>query len=609
MSKPSLIPNWAYDSSDYYDEPSESKREIGWTVDERPFPTHMNWIHKTTADWLSLLEKKTEFKNICIYGEGLLAWNSGTLFIGNGAGENIIVRVFREGVFQELIIPGDLIGGTDSQYSFSDNQVMVMALPDDLDATYNLQFTGYNGSTGCPQGRICIVNEGSLIEENSEREIILFKREGTSLLCPINGQIFRNATGYIYNLGSHYDRDLAYDWNARHDFSAGVSAYDGSLSFASYSRNSASNTGLFFDGNSIKTTHGGVIGVEINSGAIGLPDGLASSPSLARNADLSAGLFFDDYILGWSNDGTARVKFDTNGDTFTQIQVPNNNSSSAPRLARIGNTTTGYGFSGSTTLALISNEVNVMSVGEDGSVVNINGSEATPCLRLNDNNSGLFVPASNAIGISLAGDELIRFDSSENVQIKGALSGATCDLGFVYGGPSGSSARGFKLNGSVTGDPYLAMQAIESSAVVFEWSTNYVIPGDDGTITLGLDDMRWAEIWCTQSSINSSSDIRFKENVEELDDYECLEKISKLKPISFKRKGKDKTYLGFSAQQTHKVFKDDGLALVHKPNNPRKQEWAMAYGELTAPLAGSIRALNKELVILKKQIEKMEARL
>ncbi len=46
----------------------------------------------------------------------------------------------------------------------------------------------------------------------------------------------------------------------------------------------------------------------------------------------------------------------------------------------------------------------------------------------------------------------------------------------------------------------------------------YVKPGANGTVLLGASNARWKEIWCTQTSINSSSDERLKSEIEAIPD-------------------------------------------------------------------------------------------
>ena len=93
-------------------------------------------------------------------------------------------------------------------------------------------------------------------------------------------------------------------------------------------------------------------------------------------------------------------------------------------------------------------------------------------------------------------------------------------------------------------------------------NTGSVYPSTTNIITLGTSANKWQEIWCTQSSINSSSDIRLKSEIADIPDS-ILDAWSNVKyrQYHFKdavlEKGVDKARLhtGLIAQEVSSIFK------------------------------------------------------
>ena len=118
---------------------------------------------------------------------------------------------------------------------------------------------------------------------------------------------------------------------------------------------------------------------------------------------------------------------------------------------------------------------------------------------------------------------------------------------FCYNGTDGKGFR-IRADGTVTTPAW----AVE--------------PSDNGAILLGRSAARWKEIWCTQSSINSSSDERIKQQVADIPDT-VLDAWGDVDWIQFKyndsceEKGADKARLhnGLIAQRVDAAFKAHGL--------------------------------------------------
>lgn len=96
--------------------------------------------------------------------------------------------------------------------------------------------------------------------------------------------------------------------------------------------------------------------------------------------------------------------------------------------------------------------------------------------------------------------------------------------------------------------------------------TQYIRSSDNGKTLLGISNYRWKEIWCTQSSINSSSDKRIKQEITTipsniLDAWENITWVQYKFNEAVDEKGLDKARLhtGLIAQDLDAAFKNSGL--------------------------------------------------
>ena len=88
---------------------------------------------------------------------------------------------------------------------------------------------------------------------------------------------------------------------------------------------------------------------------------------------------------------------------------------------------------------------------------------------------------------------------------------------------------------------------------------------DNNTILLGVTYARWKEIWCTQSSINSSSDERQKQQIKPIDN-DLLDAWENVNPIEFKwndavaEKGNNaRVHTGYIAQNIQQALTENGV--------------------------------------------------
>lgn len=100
---------------------------------------------------------------------------------------------------------------------------------------------------------------------------------------------------------------------------------------------------------------------------------------------------------------------------------------------------------------------------------------------------------------------------------------------------------------------------------VLAWNGFYIHPLADNVCCLGVNNNRWKEIWCTQSSLNSSSDKRLKQQIDSIDD-KLLDAWENVQPTQYKfndaveTKGKSARYhLGYVSQDVQSVLEKSGV--------------------------------------------------
>ena len=165
-------------------------------------------------------------------------------------------------------------------------------------------------------------------------------------------------------------------------------------------------------------------------------------------------------------------------------------------------------------------------------------------------------------------------------------------------------------------------------------------PAANNAYQLGSSALRWQEIWCVQSSINSTSDEREKTDI--IDSDLGLDFINELRPIRFRWKvgnrvsipnseyndtenGKNKPkeiiidrpgvrpHYAFIAQDIKKIINDKGKDFAGYCYDEENDIYSLRYGEFIAPIVKSIQELTIQLnneknsrIELEKRIEKLE---
>ena len=131
--------------------------------------------------------------------------------------------------------------------------------------------------------------------------------------------------------------------------------------------------------------------------------------------------------------------------------------------------------------------------------------------------------------------------------------------------------------------------------------TGRVTPTVDDTNDLGYTNLRWDDIYATNSSIQTS-DRNEKEDITATD--LGLEFVNKLTPVSFKRKGKTRTHYGLVAQDLETVITDLGKTttqfapLIKNTLEDGTERYGLRYGELISPLIKAIQELSAKVTAL-----------
>ena len=164
---------------------------------------------------------------------------------------------------------------------------------------------------------------------------------------------------------------------------------------------------------------------------------------------------------------------------------------------------------------------------------------------------------------------------------------------------------------------------------------------DNNAIILGTSFARWKEIWCTQSSINSSSDERQKQQIKPIDN-DLLDAWENVNPIQFKwndavaKKGDNaRVHTGYIAQNIQQALTENGVnpndyglflydewgeeqeekdeqGNIVRPYRPSGNAYGLRYTEALIVECAYLRKKNKDLQeqlnALSERLEKLENR-
>lgn len=156
--------------------------------------------------------------------------------------------------------------------------------------------------------------------------------------------------------------------------------------------------------------------------------------------------------------------------------------------------------------------------------------------------------------------------------------------GVVGGFQGGRQVDG---DGNTTGY-FLVVDALGGNTV----TVGNFVPSVDDSFTLGTSALAWERVYST-NPFTVVSDARDKEGVKEIN-Y-GLDTVAKLRPVSYKRKGKKDTNLGLIAQEVKEVIPE----IVQGTDDTR---YSVSYDSLVPVLVNAVKELKAEVDRLKKQI-------
>jgi hypothetical protein len=282
--------------------------------------------------------------------------------------------------------------------------------------------------------------------------------------------------------------------------------------------------------------------------------------------------------------------------------------------------------------------------GTDG-LSDVDGSAATPAIRGTDTNTGIFFPAADTIAFSEGGVEAARFDASGNlgvgttspaqkldvngsVKSTGFYIGATGTSGFVALGTTGSATDGGNFVGRSATSTFNAggvevyaggaeRMRVNSSGSLWvnrTTSANYggqLQVGFDSSVANGVIIKTSSATYAgssvlfenssgglsgvisntaTTTAYGTSSDYRLKDNIAPM--IGALDKVSLLKPVTYKWKHDNSVGQGFIAHELQEIFPD---AVIGEKDAVNKDGSIKAQGIDTSFLVATLTAAIQEL--------------
>lgn len=244
-----------------------------------------------------------------------------------------------------------------------------------------------------------------------------------------------------------------------------------------------------------------------------------------------------------------------------------------------------------------------------------------------------------------AGTTVFNADTSGNLQMSGKINGGSAG-GWTIGTNTITSADGTCKLDNTNNRIYLNTSAylsagsgvndINTSGSIIPSTTNWnlgtsslywntiynatqyvrtgIYPNTTGTAMNGTSALRWAQIWCTQTSINSSSDKRLKTDIQEIENGK--EFIYNLKPVQFKYIDGSRNHYGLIAQDVKEamtnsgiddcgVYLDPTINPDYTGNDDSEHYLGLRYSELIAPLIQTVQDLNQRVKELEEALSKL----
>lgn len=141
-----------------------------------------------------------------------------------------------------------------------------------------------------------------------------------------------------------------------------------------------------------------------------------------------------------------------------------------------------------------------------------------------------------------------------------------------------------------------------TEAVIIGPSTCTFRPSTDASQTLGSSRYYWSTIYCDSSAVDLSDRNR-KENISyDMTAYSGV--FDRLKPVSFKFKGRTRTHTGLIAQEVEEAIIAEGLssvdmaALCYDDFDDGTRRYALRYGEFISLLIYEVQQLKAKVQAL-----------
>lgn len=240
--------------------------------------------------------------------------------------------------------------------------------------------------------------------------------------------------------------------------------------------------------------------------------------------------------------------------------------------------------------------------------------------------------------IYVTGNEIYKTADNSYLFIGGATTQANGANLVLNGKDRSANAGEFKLESRDGTNTYILKGTTYG---YLTWSGLYLEPTRNDVCNLGRTDVKWKEIWCTQSSINSSSDERQKQQIKPIDN-DLLDAWENVNPIQFKwndavaKKGDNaRVHTGYIAQNIQQALTENGVnpndyglflydewgeeqeekdeqGNIIKPYKPSGNAYGLRYTEALIVECAYLRKKNKDLQeqlnALSERLEKLENR-
>ena len=186
--------------------------------------------------------------------------------------------------------------------------------------------------------------------------------------------------------------------------------------------------------------------------------------------------------------------------------------------------------------------------------------------------------------------------------------------------------RSSKIVGTVNDDGTVTY-APEGNTADIE-SSDPLVPSMIGSSTFRWFQGYFMELYST-NGLNTSSDKKIKNHIQDIDANKSLELINSLTPVEYtlKKNSNNRKHMGFYAQDVKKTCDDMELgnmslyaATWHKDGQEQEcyysedapdeeLQWTLKYEEFIAPLVGAVQALTKRVEDLEAGNEKLRTRI